>query len=95
MSLFKEEAIQYAVSETGIPCRLKGYSYICEAERLAGDDPEMLEAVTKYLYPRLARIFSTSSVNVERAIRTAISKSEYCGFSNKEFLIKLYFELRR
>lgn len=51
---------------------LKGYSYIHDAALLALDDPSLLHAVTKVIYPCVARRNGTTAFCVERAIRHAI-----------------------
>ena len=56
----------------GIPAHIKGYQYLREAVRLTLEKPEMINRITKELYPTVARRFGTSSSKVERAIRHAI-----------------------
>ena len=58
--------------ELGMSPGLKGYGYIYDAMRLALRDPSLLYAVTKLLYPAVARQNGTTAVCVERAIRHAI-----------------------
>ncbi len=56
----------------GIPPHIKGYGYLREGIKLAISRPEIVNNITKQLYPTIARIFNTTSSKVERAIRHAI-----------------------
>ena len=56
----------------GVPAHIKGYQYLREAIILSINDTEMMNSVTKVLYPTVAKRFSTTSSRVERAIRHAI-----------------------
>jgi two-component system response regulator (stage 0 sporulation protein A) len=58
--------------EIGIPAHIKGYNYAREAILLSIEDEEIINAVTKSLYPQIAKKFNTTSSRVERAIRHAI-----------------------
>ena len=60
------------IHEIGVPAHIKGYQYLREAILLAVDDMDVINAVTKVLYPEVARRFSTTPSRVERAIRHAI-----------------------
>ena len=60
------------IHRIGVPAHIKGYHYLREAIMLSVDDKEMLESVTKLLYPAVAKKFSTTPSRVERAIRHAI-----------------------
>ncbi len=68
--------LQVTVSEImhqiGVPAHIKGYQYLREAIVLSINDREMMSSVTKVLYPTVAKMFSTTSSRVERAIRHAI-----------------------
>ena len=55
-----------------VPAHIKGYQYLREAIILTINDMEMINAVTKILYPEVARKFNTTPSRVERAIRHAI-----------------------
>ena len=59
----------------GIPSNLKGYSYIRDGIEMMYNDTSVMGAITKELYPRLARSYETTSSRVERAIRHAIEIS--------------------
>lgn len=58
--------------QIGVPAHIKGYQYLRTAIKLCVDDNEMLDAVTKLLYPTVAKMYSTTSSRVERAMRHAI-----------------------
>lgn len=58
--------------EVGVPAHIKGYLYLREAISLVYNNVELLGAVTKTLYPDIARMYNTTASRVERAIRHAI-----------------------
>lgn len=60
------------IHQLGVPAHIKGYYYLRTAILASVEDPELLESVTKLLYPEVARQFNTTSSRVERAIRHAI-----------------------
>lgn len=60
------------IHEIGVPAHIKGYQYVREAIILAVNDMEVINAVTKVLYPTVAKKFQTTPSRVERAIRHAI-----------------------
>ena len=60
------------IHQIGVPAHIKGYHYLREAIICSVNDKEMLESVTKLLYPAVAKKFSTTPSRVERAIRHAI-----------------------
>ena len=68
--------IEYVVTDIihqiGIPAHIKGYHYLRAAILLSVEDSEMINCVTKLLYPTVAKQYSTTSSRVERAIRHAI-----------------------
>ena len=68
--------LQVTVSEImhqiGVPAHIKGYQYLREAIVLSVNDKEMMNSVTKVLYPTVAKMYSTTASRVERAIRHAI-----------------------
>ena len=67
-----EEKISNIFITVGIPAHIKGYQFLREAIKLAIDSPEIINSITKKLYPTIADKYSTSSSKVERAIRHAI-----------------------
>ena len=68
--------LQVTISEImhqiGVPAHIKGYQYLREAIMLSINDQETMSSVTKVLYPTVAKMYSTTSSRVERAIRHAI-----------------------
>ncbi len=60
------------ILQIGVPAHIKGYHYLREAIMLSVKDSEMINSVTKLLYPTVAKRFDTTSSRVERAIRHAI-----------------------
>lgn len=60
------------IHQIGVPAHIKGYHYLREAIISCVNDREMLESVTKLLYPSVAKKFTTTPSRVERAIRHAI-----------------------
>ena len=56
----------------GIPAHIKGYQFLREAVKMVVDNPDVINRITKELYPGIARRFNTSASKVERAIRHAI-----------------------
>lgn len=60
------------IHRLGVPAHIKGYHYLRTAIILSIKDPQMLESVTKIMYPTVAKEFSTTPSRVERAIRHAI-----------------------
>lgn len=67
-----ESMVTEVIHEIGIPAHIKGYQYIREAIILTIKDMELINAVTKALYPMVAKKYGTTSSRVERAIRHAI-----------------------
>lgn len=60
------------IQSVGIPANIKGYRYLRKAILLVVNDVDLMEAVTKELYPAVAKEFETTATRVERAIRHAI-----------------------
>lgn len=58
--------------ELGVPAHIKGYQYLRSSIIMTVNSPDMMNSVTKVLYPTVAKQFSTTSSRVERAIRHAI-----------------------
>ena len=58
--------------QIGVPAHIKGYHYLREAIMLSIKNEEVINSITKILYPTVAKKFSTTSSRVERAIRHAI-----------------------
>ncbi len=60
------------IHDVGVPAHIKGYQYLREAIVYAAEDMDIINAITKILYPKVAKAFSTTPSRVERAIRHAI-----------------------
>jgi two-component system response regulator (stage 0 sporulation protein A) len=67
-----ETMVTNIIHEIGVPAHIKGYLYLREAIMLAVKDMDVINAVTKVLYPTIAKTFNTTASRVERAIRHAI-----------------------
>ena len=67
-----DEKITNIFITVGIPAHIKGYQFLREAIKMAIDTPEIINSITKRLYPSIADKFETSASKVERAIRHAI-----------------------
>lgn len=67
-----EADITNIIREIGIPAHIKGYQYIREAIMMTVNDMNLLNYITKLLYPTIAKKYKTTSSSVERAIRHAI-----------------------
>ena len=67
-----EVLVTNIMHEAGVPAHIKGYQYLREAIILVVKDNEILNKVTKRLYPEIAQKFLTTPSGVERAIRHAI-----------------------
>ncbi len=67
-----EMQITDVIHEIGVPAHIKGYQYLRSAILLAISDNDIINSVTKVLYPSVAKMYGTTSSRVERAIRHAI-----------------------
>lgn len=67
-----EADVTNIIHEIGVPAHIKGYQYLRDAIILAVGDVEMLNSITKILYPTIAKRHQTTPSRVERAIRHAI-----------------------
>lgn len=71
-----EISLRYQVTEIlhqiGVPAHIKGYNYLRDSIIMAVNDPSIITAITKQLYPSVAKKYDTTSSRVERAIRHAI-----------------------
>ena len=87
-----DRAIEIFVTKTihsvGVPANIKGYQYLRDAIIMSIKDTELINAVTKQLYPRVANRHNTSPSRVERAIRHAIEVA--CIRGNEEELYNLF-----
>ena len=67
-----DEQITNLFLTLGIPAHIKGYQYLREAVRMVLENHDVINRITKELYPGIARKFDTSASKVERAMRHAI-----------------------
>lgn len=67
-----EKTVTTIIHEIGVPAHIKGYTYLREAIMLVLKDTDLINSITKQLYPTVAKKHNTSSSRVERAIRHAI-----------------------
>ena len=67
-----EAMVTDIIHEIGVPAHIKGYHYLRDAILMAVEDMDVLNAITKVLYPTVAKIHQTTASRVERAIRHAI-----------------------
>ena len=67
-----EAVVTEVIHEIGVPAHIKGYQYLREAIILTINDMDIINSVTKILYPTVAKRFCTTPSRVERAIRHAI-----------------------
>ena len=67
-----ETQITKIIHQIGVPAHIKGYQYLRTAILMAIEDNNIINSVTKILYPSVAQKYSTTSSRVERAIRHAI-----------------------
>ena len=67
-----ETMVTDVIHEIGIPAHIKGYQYLRRAIMMVIDDLDVINSITKELYPSVAKEFKTTPSRVERAIRHAI-----------------------
>ena len=67
-----EELVTSIIHEVGVPAHIKGYQYVREAIMITVENMDVINSVTKVLYPEVAKRFHTTPSRVERAIRHAI-----------------------
>lgn len=85
-----DEIISKSLNEIGIPARLKGYRYLTTAIKEVLKNDEVLDAVTKILYPGIARKHNSTAQRVEKAIRHAIEVAWASGETNSSHLTFQY-----
>lgn len=71
-ALSLEKEVTNVIHEIGIPAHIKGYQYLRDAIIMAINDMDILNSITKQLYPNIAKKYNTTPSRVERAIRHAI-----------------------
>lgn len=67
-----ETDVTEIIHEIGVPAHIKGYQYLRDAIIMSVNDMDMLNSITKVLYPTIAKKYQTTASRVERAIRHAI-----------------------
>ena len=67
-----EREVTAVINEVGVPAHIKRYQYVREAIVIAVQDMDVINAVTKVLYPEVARRYRTTPSRVERAVRPAL-----------------------
>ncbi len=67
-----ETQVTQIIHQIGVPAHIKGYQYLRTAILLTVKDSDIINSVTKVLYPSVAKKYSTTTSRVERAIRHAI-----------------------
>ena len=67
-----ETQVTQIIHQIGVPAHIKGYQYLRTAILLTVKDSEIINSVTKVLYPSVAKKYATTTSRVERAIRHAI-----------------------
>jgi two-component system response regulator (stage 0 sporulation protein A) len=88
------------LDEKGLKHASKGYGYVAEAIELAIEAPDIMRAVTKELYPAIAKNHGDTSSRVERAIRHCITSADFMvgdingKMPNSEFIARAADELR-
>ena len=88
-----DERITNIFISVGIPAHIKGYQFLREAIKMAVACPDIINSITKRLYPEVANRFDTSASKVERAIRHAIEVAWNKGKIeniNQIFGVKVY-----
>ena len=70
-----EALVTNVIHEVGVPAHIKGYQYLREAIMMVVNDIELINEITKQLYPEIADRYNTTPSRVERAIRHAIEVS--------------------
>lgn len=70
-----DKIITNSLVTLGVPAQLNGYKYLRVAIRLVVEDPTVVSAVTKKIYPVIADMYKASAPSVERAIRHAVEVS--------------------
>ena len=91
-SIPSERTLEISVTNTihavGVPANIKGYQYLRDAIIMSINDTELINAVTKQLYPLVAQKHNTSPSRVERAIRHAIEVA--CVRGSEDTLYTLF-----
>ena len=85
---FIENGVTDVIHDVGIPAHIKGYHYLRDAIMMVIKEPDMLNSITKILYPTIAKSNRTTPSRVERAIRHAIEVAWSRG--NMDYINSLF-----
>ncbi len=83
-----EALVTNIIHEVGVPAHIKGYQYLREAIIMVVNDIDVINQITKSLYPKIAYKFNTTPSRVERAIRHAIEVA--WGRGQQEVVEKIF-----
>jgi len=83
-----ETEVTSVIHEIGVPAHIKGYQYLRDSIMMSVENMEILDFITKELYPTIAKKYSTTPSRVERAIRHAIEVAWERG--STDFIDKLF-----
>ena len=83
-----EALVTNVIHEVGVPAHIKGYQYLREAIMMVVNDIDVINQITKSLYPKIAYKFNTTPSRVERAIRHAIEVA--WGRGQQEVVEKIF-----
>jgi len=67
-----EALVTKVIHDVGVPAHIKGYRYLRDSIMMTVNNMEVINSITKLLYPTVAKLYSTTPSRVERAIRHAI-----------------------
>lgn len=84
----QEVMVAEVIHAIGIPAHIRGYYYLREAIMISMNDITILSAITKILYPTIAKKYATTPSRVERAIRHAVKLAWERG--NRDVLIAYF-----
>ena len=88
MSTDIETIITEIIHDIGLPAHIKGYKYTREAIMMVIDEPDLINTITKQLYPAVAKKYATTASRVERAIRHSIEVA--CSRGKTETINQLF-----
>lgn len=83
-----EALVTNVIHEVGVPAHIKGYQYLREAIMMVIGDIDVINQITKQLYPDIARKYKTTPSRVERAIRHAIEVA--CGRGQQDTVENIF-----
>ena len=83
-----EALVTNVIHEVGVPAHIKGYQYLREAIIMVVNDIDVINQITKSLYPKIAEKFTTTPSRVERAIRHAIEVA--WGRGQQEVVVNIF-----